>query len=43
MVKLNESSFEDFIYIVACILTLGSVWIARVLMTKAIKKAFAED
>lgn len=34
---------ESLIYIIACIFTLGAIWITRIVITMAIRKAFKTE
>ncbi len=38
--KLSKSkTFEDIIYVLACVVSLGTLWILRIVITQAIKMA----
>lgn len=42
--KLHKSkALDDFVYILACIGTLGTLWILRITITQAIKMALDDD
>lgn len=42
--KLRKSkTFEDLIYVIACILSFGGLWILRIVITQAIKMAMDDD
>ena len=36
MAEQRDDSFDTIIYILACLVTLGTVWILRIVITKAI-------
>jgi hypothetical protein len=33
------SGLEELVYILACVLSFGTIWITRIVITKAISKA----
>jgi len=35
----KESGFDELIYVLACIFSLGTVWIGRIMISTAIRKA----
>ena len=41
--KTKESTGDEVIYTLACILTLGIAWVLRVVISKAIRNAFMTD
>ena len=41
--RKSEDGFDSFVYIVCCILSLGALWITRVVITVAIRKAFESE
>jgi len=38
-----ESNIDTGIYLLACIASLGLIYVARVILTKAIKEAFEDE
>ena len=39
----KESNLETLIYALACILSLGMIYVTRIIITYAIRKAFDND
>ena len=40
--KVKENSIDTIVYIIACIITLGAVWITRIIISQAIRKSVQE-
>lgn len=41
--KKNYSGWEDFVYLMACVVTFGAVWIFRVIISEAIRRAIKDS
>jgi hypothetical protein len=41
--KIRKNGMETFLYCVACIITLGTLWLLRMAITAGIKHALKED
>ena len=41
--KKKENPIDGIIYIIACVLTLGGVYITRVIISEAIRKAIKDE
>jgi len=39
----KENTIDILVYALACILSLGAVWVLRIIITYAIRKAFEND
>jgi len=37
--QLKENSIDTIVYIIACIVTLGAIWITRIVISQAIRKS----
>jgi len=42
MVSKNESGVDTFIYVIFCILSLGTVWLTRIVISQAIRCAIKD-
>ena len=40
--KVKSDGFESFVYIVLCVISLGTIWLSRIVITMAIRKAVEE-
>jgi hypothetical protein len=40
--KKRESGLDELVYIVLCILTVGTIWLTRVVISVAIRKAIED-
>jgi len=40
--KTNYSTIDEVIYFLSCIVSLGSIWIVRIIISEAIRKAFKD-
>lgn len=40
--KAKENAIDTIVYIIACIVTLGALWITRIVISQAIRKAVQE-
>ena len=41
--KKRESGFDELIYIVLCIISVGTIWLTRVVISVAIRKAIKDE
>jgi len=42
-VKIREDSLDKAVYIIACICSCGAIWVLRVMISMAIRKAGSND
>lgn len=40
--KPKDNSIDSVVYIIACILSLGTIWITRIIISQAIRRAVEE-
>ncbi len=40
--KVRTNTIDDIVYIIACIITLGAVWITRIIISQAIRRSVQE-
>lgn len=43
IMKTKQSNIDNFIYNLFCILSGGIVWVARIIISEAIRKAFKSE
>ena len=40
--KVKDSGLESLVYIILCVVSLGTIWLTRIVITMAIRKALEE-
>lgn len=41
--KIRESGLDHFVYIILCIFSVGTVWLARIVISRAIRCAMQDE